>query len=535
MSISYQNGAAMTTPLKHIIFIVQENHSFDNYFGTYPGANGLNNAPSCCPMASGAILSPFHLTTSDVWIQGDELPPGVSDEDEIPDPFVPSVSTNLSTDSSSSVSPFHVTSGINPKLGHSWANMHTSYDNGKMDGFVMAQANSPNASMAMGYYDRTNLPYYWDYANNYVLADNFFSSEMGPSAPNHIYIVSGTNGPIANPNPNYASWINPSGYWFDNPPVNAGTNLTFYGLSLSWATLAQMLQTNGISWSWYDGTIVNGNPAPAMPTYWNPLPLFTYFQQNQTVTQEHLKNTANFYSDIQNGNLPSVSWIMPGGGFIPSGIPPNCGPGDMSEHPPGRLDCGMDYVSTLVNAVMNSKYWQDTAIIITWDDSGGFYDHVAPPQIDSYGLGFRVPTIVVSPFAKHGYIDPTEYEFASMLRLVEDNFGLHPLTTRDAQASDMMNSFNFNQPPQPPLLEPSTFVYPGNSSAKSNGYCQTSPAYCTTTTTSSSSSSLFSSSSSVGSTSSGSTSNLLAETIGVIVAVGGTAAAGVYVYRRRKQ
>jgi phospholipase C len=118
----------------------------------------------------------------------------------------------------------------------------------------------------------------------------------------------------------------------------------------------------------------------------------------------------------------------------------------------------MDYVAYLVNQVMQSQYWQSTAIVLTWDDYGGFYDHVPPPQIDKYGEGFRVPTLVISPWAKHGFVDHTEYEFAPMLRLAEDTFNIPTLGVRDVKANDMMNSFNFNQAPQPTLIEPANFV-----------------------------------------------------------------------------
>ena len=125
----------------------------------------------------------------------------------------------------------------------------------------------------------------------------------------------------------------------------------------------------------------------------------------------------------------------------------------------------MDYVSYLVNQVMQSQYWQSSAIIITWDDYGGFYDNVPPPQVDAYGEGFRVPTLVISPWAKHGFIDHTQYKFASLLRLAEDNFNLPTLGHRDVNANDMMNSFDFNQAPQPTLIEPANFVGPSPETA----------------------------------------------------------------------
>lgn len=472
LSSPWLNSAVATTsiPVTHVIFIIQENHSFDNYFGTFPGANGLSNAPPCCLTnltSASALISPFHLSSSTpVMITGDELPAGYDDPSDVGGAFNMTLSQN-----SSIVSPYHVDQELTYTEGHSWDVMHTAYDGGKMDGFVVAQGGSKNnASQVMGYYDNTNMPYYWDYAYNFVLDDNFFSSEMGPSAPNHLYIASGTSGPACG----YAfNWIDSSCQIFDNPPINAEQNMSLYGLSLGWATMAQELQQHGISWSWYDG-----NKYPTMPTYWDVLPLFTYFQQNSSLVSAHIKSTSSFLTDLQSGTLPAVSWIIPGKGWAPPGWPSACAGQTTSEHPPGRVDCGMDYVSTLVNAVMNSQYWGSTAIVVTWDDSGGFYDHVAPPQIDSYGLGFRVPTLVISPYAKHGYVDHTEYEFGSLLALVETLFGVPSLTARDASANNMMNTFNFAQPPQPPLIENTDFVGPGNLTKGDNGYCTTYPSYC---------------------------------------------------------
>jgi phospholipase C len=143
----------------------------------------------------------------------------------------------------------------------------------------------------------------------------------------------------------------------------------------------------------------------------------------------------------------------------------------------------MDYVAYLINQVMESQYWDSTAIVLTWDDYGGFYDHVSPPQVDAYGEGFRVPTLVISPWAKHGYVDHTEYEFASMLKLAEDNFGLPSLGTRDVKASDMMNSFNFTQQPQPPLVEPTNFLGPAQVTSTSSTRVSASTQTTTSSTT----------------------------------------------------
>ena len=442
-------GASLITPvtvhgsgskIQHLIFIVQENHSFDNYFGTYPGANGLPLGvaiPFDPNQTSLGYVKPFHLdVTQPIMIVGDELPPGVADPDDL--------------QQAQSTGAFHLDNeSIGRDLSHAWTVAHQAYDNGKMDGFVAAE----RSILTMGYYDRSDIPNYWDYANQYVLDDNFFSSLMGPSFPNHLYIASGTNGPVTNLN---YRWILDGGV-IDNP----ATDFRWQSLSLDWSTLAQEMSTANVSWAWYDG-----NHRPLQPNIWDVLPLFTYFQNNPDQLRAHVRNTQNFISDIQNGQLPAVSWIIPGD-WVPPTYPAACSGQSPSEHPPARSDCGMDYVSYLVNQVMESPYWESSAIVITWDDYGGFYDHVAPPQVDAYGEGFRVPTLVISPWAKHGYIDHTQYEFASLLKLAEDNFNLPTLGVRDVAANDMMNSFDFNQQPQPTLVEPANFVGPAPASITS--------------------------------------------------------------------
>jgi len=311
-----------------------------------------------------------------------------------------------------------------------------------MDGFVAAEG----SNLTMGYYDRSDIPYYWDYADNYVLDDDFFSSLMGPSFPNHLYLASGTNGPT-----------NMNETWILNGSIinNPGSNFKWQGVDLTWSTLAQELSNAGISWRWYDG-----DKNATAPTIWNVLPLFDYFQAHPTELTAHVKSTQDFVTDVRDNDLPAVSWIIPGSWHPPT-LPSVFANESISEHPPARCDAGMDYVAYVVNQVMQSPSWNTTAIIITWDDYGGFYDHVAPPQIDPYGEGFRVPTLVICPWAKHGYIDHTQYEFASLLKLAEDNFHLSPANPwgRDVNASDLMSSFNFTQAPQPPLIEPANFVF----------------------------------------------------------------------------
>jgi phospholipase C len=425
--------SAQTGSIQHIVFIVQENHSFDNYFGTYPGANGfppgllVQSNPN---ETSSAAYAPYLLNDSTpVYLVGDELPPGVSDPDQ------------LQASTSNPYLPHHLTSEASPLLTNAWAAAHVAYDNGKMDGFINAQGGSPQT---MGYYDRSDIPYYWDYADHYVLADNFFSSMLGPTLPNHLYIASGASGPVN---------ITGTYSWLVNNTIvgDLGGSYPYDSLKLSWATLAQELTMKNVTWSWY-----SGDPNPTSPSAFDVLPMFTYFQQNPSQLTEHVKSTQYFSSDIKAGKFPAVSWVMPGS-WAPPTYPSGCVGIETSEHPPARSDCGMDYVSYLVNTIMQSSYWNSTAIVLAWDDWGGFYDNVAPPQVDKFGLGFRVPAIIISPWAKPHYIDNTQYELASVLKFAETVFNLPALGSRDSSTNNMMSMFDFTQTPNPPLIEPGNF------------------------------------------------------------------------------
>jgi phospholipase C len=176
---------------------------------------------------------------------------------------------------------------------------------------------------------------------------------------------------------------------------------------------------------------------PDKYTLWNPLPAFPAVQNN-TAQRSRLVDTAEFYKDAENGTLPQVCWVIPSGA--------------VSEHPPAGVRIGMEYVTGLVNAVMKSPEWNTSAIFISWDDWGGFYDHVDPPKVDYYGYGIRVPGLVISPYAKQNYIDQKTYSFESWLKIVEERFGAKSMTARDSNALDMIDSFDFTQKPRPPVI-----------------------------------------------------------------------------------
>ncbi|MHB0886979.1 MAG: alkaline phosphatase family protein [Bacillota bacterium] len=347
----------LAAKVKHIIYIIQENHSFDSYFGTFPGANGLP-AGVQLPTKPGAVptIAPFHQT-------------------------------DLTHD-----------------LPHTWNDAWKAYAGGRMDGFVYA-AGSPDT---MGYYDASDLPNYWAYAKDFVLMDAFFSSLMGPSLPNHLYLVAGQSGGVT------ANMREAPKAGFDFP------------------TMASLLAKSSVTWKFYDG-----KPDPKAFSLWNPLPGFAEFKADPTLA-DHLVGTDQLFYDLQHGTLPQVAWVVPNDAE--------------SEHPPGDLRLGMWYVTSLVNAAMKSQYWDETAIILAWDDYGGFYDHVAPPRMDQYGYGPRVPAMVISPYAKQGFVDHTQYDLTSVLRFIEDRFGLPALTDRDRKANDLLAAFDFTQAPRGPAL-----------------------------------------------------------------------------------
>ena len=370
--------------VKHIIWIIQENHSFDNYFGTYPGADGIPPG-TCSPVMPGAhrCIAPFHMPK--------DMPPC--------------------------------------DIAHRWVIAHAAYDHGAMDGFVWAEG----TPYTMGYYDQRDIPNYWAYARHYTLCDRFFSSLMGASGPNHLYTVAAQSGGVIN---NIVS-IKGIEEVLDSPG------------GYSFATMVNLFTKAHVSWKYYVETQpVNAtgknrdylaDPNPKHYSLWNPLPAFKAIRDNPA-DMAHLVSLNEYFADLKQGTLPEVSWI------IPMAVD--------SEHPPEFPSTGMWYVTRLLNALMQSSYWKDSVVFLTWDDYGGFYDHVPPPLVDAYGYGPRVPTLVISPFAKPGYIAHHTYDFTSMLKFIELRFGLGHLTARDDHALPMLDCFNFEQAPNPTLVIP---------------------------------------------------------------------------------
>ena len=371
--------------INHVIWIIQENRSFDNYFGTYPGADGIP-PETCLPVMPGSRKC----------VKPDHMPQGQPAYD----------------------------------LLHDWDTLHAAYNHGAMDGFVWAEG----TPLTMNHYDSRDIPNYWDYARHFSLCDHFFSSQMGYSLPNHVYAVAGQSG----------------GLIVNVPSIDDLEEVMDDPDGFSFANIAEFMTRSKVPWKYYvESQAVPTNtpmrltptgmrlafPDPKVFNLWNPLPGFKKIRDDPG-EMAHLVDLREYFDDLQKGTLPAVSWVVPDY--------------QDSEHPVATPWDGMWHVTRLLNALFQSPYWRDSVVFLTWDDYGGFYDHVPPPEIDAFGLGPRVPMIVISPYARPNYISHYEYEFSSVLKFIEERWHLNHLTARDHWANDMRDCFDFAQAPNPP-------------------------------------------------------------------------------------
>jgi phospholipase C len=319
-----------------------------------------------------------------------------------------------------------------------------------MHGFLAAANDNPQVML---YYDNGTLPYLWDYAKHFVLADQFFTSAKSYSQPNHWYMIAGTSPKVSLFQGQGQEKLN---CYDPNTKMLTMSTCDYINQAQEIQTMADTLTSHGISWKYYDTPIASGATlAKAIEgkcngcnawNYWNPLDA-----KNSTYTDPVYTNNMaariRLFWDIGNGTLPQVSWVIPSGGI--------------SDHPPANATLGMWWVTDIVNAVASSQYWKNTAIVILWDDYGGFFDTVAPPLIDNTGLSFRCPALIVSSYSKAGYLDDTSYDFESTLKFIEWRFNLPSLTLRDANANNLLNAFDFNQHPLAPYVLPLSQVQLG--------------------------------------------------------------------------
>ena len=375
------SGTAQTkTPIQHLVVLLQENHTFDNYFGTYPGADGI--------------------------------------------PANTSMPVNLKDPSAGSIQPWHIGNSTITDLSHTGATFRGQYDNGKMDGFVSyLNGLNQNGQLSMGYYNEVDIPYYWNLADNYVLFDRLFSSAADGSFANHMYWVAGVS-----------------------PQALRGQKLS--DVLKNVPTIFDRLQAAGVSWKFYvenyDPTITYRNQSNAgnraSQVIWVPLLNFDRFIDDPTLSS-HIVDLNQYYTDLQQGTLPSVAYIVPSGA---------------SEHPPQKPVTGERTVKNLIQELMRSTSWDSSAFMLLYDDWGGWYDHVVPPQVDNFGYGLRVPGLLVSPYARKGFIDNTQLDFTSVLKFIEENWNVPTLASRDAAASNFLEAFDFQQAPRSPEFLTST-------------------------------------------------------------------------------
>jgi phospholipase C len=385
---------AGTDPIQHIVIIDKENRSFDNYFGTFPGADGTTVGRLSDGKTVPLTHTPDH-TLLDIAHQGDAA--------------------------------------------------QVAEHNGLMNGFdQLPGAIQDGRDIALSQEYQSDLPNYWRYAQTFTLDDHFFSTINGPSFPNHLVTVAGTsNNTVDNPVLNtYHAWGCDSGPYTKVDSVNPATGMhRWVKPCFDLTTLPDVLDKAGVSWKYYA-------PGQYQSGYiWSSLDAIRHIRYSP-LWQSNVPSTAQFAADIKAGTLPQVSWVVTNE--------------QVSEHPPHSVCAGENWTVRALNSLMNSPLWSSTVVFLTWDDFGGFYDHVPPPRLDYVAYGPRVPTIVISPWARPGFIDHQMYDFASILRYIEDTFNLPRLGPYDRAAQSIAADLNFSQPPIPPLVLHARTCPPGS-------------------------------------------------------------------------
>jgi phospholipase C len=398
--------------ISHVVIIVQENRSFENFFAGYPNANA--------PMTGCAIPAGSHETGRFSHAvrrrTGSGCPPG--------DVSIPLQKITFD----------------GPDLAHNYRAATVDYDKGKMDGFSKFGTQAPYE--AYSYVDPSLLGPYWTMAQQYVLADAMFPTEFGGSFTGHLTLVAGNDAIKESPSRSEVDFPNGTYDDCDSPPGTRSSYLTPNGKEHYYAgpypcfdqfdTIANVLDGGGVSWKYYASKQLDDG-------MWEPFEAIKYTRYGRDWSNV-VAPQSRVLSDPGNGALASVDWVTPSK--------------DDSDHPHYHSDQGPSWVASVVNAVGESSYWPTTAIVVLWDDWGGWYDNAAPPQLDYRGLGVRVPCLIISPYAKTNYVSHVQYEYGSILHFIEEVYGLGPIGPAsqgytDSRAASLDDAFDFTQNPRP--------------------------------------------------------------------------------------
>lgn len=365
-------AAGTATPIKHVVILMQSGHSFDNYFGTYPGADDVP-AATCLP------------------------------------------ATTLRPKAHACVPPYHLSGTQATDLDHGYGTWVRQYDRGRMDGFVSAYRRLGLSGLtAVGYYDQRDIPFYWNVARNYVLFDHFFASAPVGVRLNRFWWVAGRA------DPGDGERIPPGGYG-------------------QIPTIFDRLTAAGASWKMYvqnyDPHVTyrtprSGNASGQISRV--PLVDFARFIDDPRLAS-HIVDASTYYTDLRRGTLPAVAFMTTA---------------NASENPPGSPRAGQQFVYQLVSALEMSSSWRTSAFMWTYDGWGGWYDHVKPPP----GWGFRVPALLLSAYARRGYVDHVTMDYTAILRFIEENWHLAALSSRDARSPGLASAFDFTRAPRPAEL-----------------------------------------------------------------------------------
>jgi phospholipase C len=382
--------------IQHVIVVIQENRSFDNLFATFPGADGTTRGTVHTGQQVFLTRAPL-VALQDIY--------------------------------------------------HTYSQYLASYDRGRMDGFDLSRNVSTNKAAGTYPYQYVNpaqISPYWTLAKRYTLADHLFMTQGSDSFTAHQDLIAG--GTQISPSRSIVNAPDALPWGCDAPPGTVTSLVTYNGIFLAnqgpfpclqYRTLRDLLDAKHVSWRYYTPSLASGSSAS-----WNAFEAISAVRYGSQWHTNISSPDTNILRDAAGGDLAAVSWVVPEAGY--------------SDHPGEPVDTGPSWVGQIVNAVGGGKYWDSTAIVVVWDDWGGFYDHVPPRQLDFGGLGFRVPMIVVSPYALHGHVSHTPYEFGSVLRFVERVWSLGCLGTSDARATSIDDAFDFTQVPGPFVPIPAT-------------------------------------------------------------------------------